>query len=215
MCWAGICLALAVVLSVAAARGRPFAGDVEIALATQAVGGEKIVGAAHLFSWLGLFVPSLVVGLAAAGWLWRAGARRGALVVAVAALAHPLNGLLKLAVDRPRPSVDEVAILEQASGLGFPSGHAFGAMLLFGTLAGVALRTGVKSTGRAPGVVLAAGCLVVALLIGWSRVKLGAHWPSDVLGGWLWGGGLALLLLSSTSGSEAPGDRTSVGPRPS
>jgi undecaprenyl-diphosphatase len=84
-------------------------------------------------------------------------------------------------------------VIEQAQGFGFPGGHSFGAMVLFPVLAaalGLLLRPG---WGRW----FAQGALVLlAFRIGWSRVRLGAHWPSDVLGGWLWGGAIALALLA-------------------
>ena len=89
---------------------------------------------------------------------------------------------LKLVVTRPRPlQVDWLEIVKSWS---FPSSHSAGTMM---TCVALALLF-----GRGRGAIAAA--LLAALIIGWTRVALGVHWPSDVLGGW--GFGLLWLGLS-------------------
>lgn len=88
-----------------------------------------------------------------------------------------LNVFLKTSFHRPRPETE--AWSEVFSGYGFPSGHAMAATLLYGALA--VLACGALDGRRARmGVVLAA-CALVGL-VGWSRLQLGAHFLSDVLG---------------------------------
>jgi undecaprenyl-diphosphatase len=92
--------------------------------------------------------------------------------------------LMKVGFDRPRPSSSLVA----TSGAAFPSGHA--AYATAWVCAAVALAARVRPAGRAP---LVLGAVVVAAVIGLSRVYLRAHWLSDVAAGW--GLGFAIFGL--------------------
>jgi membrane-associated phospholipid phosphatase len=87
---------------------------------------------------------------------------------------------LKHLYARPRPHL--TAWLTSPTDPSYPSGHAGGAML-------VLLLAAMLLGGR--GLICAA--VVLALLIGLSRIAMGVHWPSDVLGGWLFGSGVAMV----------------------
>ncbi len=99
------------------------------------------------------------------------------LVVGLGVLAY--TGL-KQAYARPRPHL--TTWLTGPVDPSFPSGHAGGAML-------VLLLAAMLLGGRG----LIPVAVGVALLIGLSRVAMGVHWPSDVVGGWLFGGGVAMI----------------------
>jgi membrane-associated phospholipid phosphatase len=106
----------------------------------------------------------------------------GALVLALSvALTQVTVALVKDLVSRPRPA-DRYAVGEP-SGFSFPSGHSATSVALYATVALIA--AGVV-TGRARLAIVAAGAAVV-LVVGASRVYLGAHFPTDVLAGWLTG----------------------------
>ncbi|MFM9108625.1 MAG: phosphatase PAP2 family protein, partial [Chloroflexota bacterium] len=183
---------VAAALSLLAARGEWFRLDPVVAGWVQRAGGPGLDHFAAAISWIGLWLPSVAFIAAVAGLIWRAGDPVGAGFVVAAALLRPINGLLKAAGAGRRPPADMVRVLELADGLGFPSGHSFSAMALLVVIAGVAPRVMTGSRLR----VCQALCLLAALLMGWSRVRLGAHWPGDVLGGWLWGAAAGLILLS-------------------
>lgn len=94
---------------------------------------------------------------------------------------------VKRLVDRTRP---ETAVLHRSDlTLSFPSGHAMAGIYLY-TLLGVLLIG--MARGRASVRILGWALIVLGPLIGISRVVLGVHWPSDVLGGWCYGCAVAL-----------------------
>ena len=103
---------------------------------------------------------------------------------------------LKFVVARPRPPAGDW--LEHVSSASFPSSHSAGTMM---TCVALALLF-----GRGDGSVLIA--LLAALFIGWTRIALGVHWPSDVMAGWgfglVWMG--ASLSLYNTMGRSAAED---------
>lgn len=89
-----------------------------------------------------------------------------------------LNAILKLGFDRPRPSVVVAAVHTFSSS--FPSGHAMSAAVVYSTVAYLAARLHrQKWAGWL--VMIAAMALIV--VIAFSRIYLGVHYPSDVVGG--------------------------------
>lgn len=112
-----------------------------------------------------------------------------ALVVAVA-VTQVVVDVAKGVFERSRPPANAAGT--DAGGFSFPSGHSATAAALFGLLALVASR---HLEGRARVLAAAAGLAVVAA-VGASRVVLGAHYPTDVLAGWLTGGTIALACLA-------------------
>jgi membrane-associated phospholipid phosphatase len=99
----------------------------------------------------------------------------------------------KLAVARPRPYHYFVSGPPLHPSHGFPSGHALAAAAFYGLLL-VLLRRRVRSRGWQR--VITGGILLLILLIGCSRIYIGAHWPSDVLGGFALGGAYCLLAVA-------------------
>lgn len=149
-------------------------------------------------SWIGenlVLLPALACAIAAAIHHRR---RVIALVLAIdATVVIAAYSLLKLMFSRERPRLfDKVALPTDYS---FPSGHSMSAMGIYGVIA--AALVALYPAARRP--VIAAAVLLI-LTIGVSRVYLGVHWPSDVLGGWL--GGIPPLIVSVHLMNRRPRD---------
>ncbi|HZG40860.1 MAG TPA: phosphatase PAP2 family protein [Nodosilinea sp.] len=107
-----------------------------------------------------------------------------------------LNGIFKSFFRRERP--DLWASSKRPLDYSYPSGHAMSAISFYGLLA-ADLSAGLSI----PLAITAALALVVTLGVGFSRVYLGVHWPTDVLSGWVAGGiwlGVCLLGLVQIGG---------------
>lgn len=102
-----------------------------------------------------------------------------------------LNSLLKETFDRPRPPTPDAIIHE--TNQSFPSGHAMGSITAYGLLAYLALRVLHR---RWLQVALVAVLASLILAIGFSRVYLGAHYLSDVIGGFALGGAWLTACIS-------------------
>jgi len=167
-------------------------GDVRIEQAYQSVGLPVLGGLMHIENALGSPWPAVTIISAVAVVLFLVHDRRLALVFLLANALRGVGSLVKDVVNRPRPSASLVHVTDHASGASFPSGHVFSAVLLYGMLAilleAVPLPRPVRRS-------LQLLCLAVILLMGPARVYSGAHWPSDVIGGYLWGTTLLLLAI--------------------
>ncbi len=107
-------------------------------------------------------------------------------VLVVSAVSALLNISIKLLVDRPRPNSRLVDVIQHANGLSFPSGHVMSYVAFWGLIFSftVILFRG-NHWWR---VVLLVVSALFVVLVGPSRIYLGDHWASDVLGGYIFGG---------------------------
>jgi membrane-associated phospholipid phosphatase len=123
-------------------------------------------------------VVLMIVGVAAA-FLWHTVHKHSArLLLAATAGNILLNGVLKLFFNRPRPEVFEWQT--HAASSSFPSGHAMSATVVYGTVAYLLARLQKHLWAR---VLTLTAAVIVILLICLTRLYLGVHYPSDVLGG--------------------------------
>jgi undecaprenyl-diphosphatase len=102
-------------------------------------------------------------------------------------LGRGINSLVKLDVHRLRPTLEPHLVVEKTNS--FPSGHSAGSMIFFLTLALLLTHRGRWRH------VAAVSAVAVSFLVGVSRVMLGVHWPSDVVGGWAFGAMWVLFSL--------------------
>jgi membrane-associated phospholipid phosphatase len=203
---------LALPLTIAARGPGVLPGDAEITHAIQARPSPALDRLAVAFTEIGSLWPGeSLIAAAIVMSLLVGGARWAAVVIAVAALAGSINLVTKKIVASPRPTTDLIQVIQIANGSGFPSGHAFSATLLYGAV-WIVLPSIVPNHTACR--LMRATVVLVALGICWSRIRLGAHWPSDVLGGILWGM-VALSLVAALLQPEILHLPDSRGTRPS
>jgi undecaprenyl-diphosphatase len=130
-----------------------------------------------------------LITLLATGYLLAARrATTAAFLLASVSLGMGLSTLLKGLFLRPRPEL--VAHLVQVQTTSFPSGHAMNSAIVYLTLGGLLARSEKRHAVR---IYLLAAAIMLTMLVGFSRVYLGVHWPSDVAAGWCVGAAWALL----------------------
>ncbi|WP_374651317.1 phosphatase PAP2 family protein [Rhizorhabdus sp.] len=146
---------------------------------------SPLIPATSLLTNAGGFITLGPVALAAVLFLALKGRKAEALWLLLAVgSGRLLVEAAKEVLSRPRPPL--IGRLDEVTSLSFPSSHAAGSML---TMLALALLFGRDRPWLTP--VLTA----FALAVGWSRLALGVHWPSDVLAGW----GVALMWIGTAS----------------
>jgi undecaprenyl-diphosphatase len=169
-------------------------GDVAIAQMVQAVRLPFLEVASQGLYQVGLAPVFQIVALVIACSLFCRRHRLASAFVLLAVAARGMSFVLKDIVERPRPSPLLVDVSEQANGFSFPSGHVLGTVLLLGFIIYLAREVIPNRSLRLA--VQAASAIVIALM-GLQRVYAGAHWPTDVLAAYLWGGVFLFLLVQA------------------
>ncbi len=101
-----------------------------------------------------------------------------------------ISTALKRTIKRPRPVTDYVRAMRIHSS-SFPSGHTAGSTAAFGLLAYYTLFLVQQPLSN----ILVALLALLILFVGISRVYLGAHYPTDVIGGWILGGMVLYIII--------------------
>ena len=116
---------------------------------------------------------------------------RSGAIVAIFVMANDfIKALFKLIFQRPRP---EILHLVQEGGFSFPSGHTMAAASLSGILIYLILKSEMDKNLK---IVISSILALMALLVGLSRIYLGVHYASDVLGAFIISSILLLILIS-------------------
>jgi undecaprenyl-diphosphatase len=180
-------------------HGATQALDEQLLLAVAPLRTPFLTALMRALSFIGSGAVAIPFGLAVYLWLRYRRRRAAAFYVLVVLSGWALNGLTKLLMHRARPRV--IPRLDHAGWYSFPSGHAMLAPLVFGLGASLLLRQVRNHTLRLAGLVLATA-LVLGIAL--SRVYLGVHYPSDVLGALLAGTGWAAAWVYITERQRIP-----------
>ncbi len=142
-----------------------------------------------LFSWFGGSTVILsIIFISALYFTLRGRFNKAHIVILTGVTAMLTSSILKQIIARPRPSLWEP--LDHVSSFSFPSGHALVTAAVFGVLA---MFLAERFTERKRLIYIATDVLL--FFIGLSRIYLGVHWPSDIIGGWLIGGVILFLMV--------------------
>jgi len=181
---AAVSFVLFVLLGLLVSHRAPSALDVAVGTALLGRGRPLAIG----FTEGGLFPAYAVFGVASLvlGYMRRELLPRAIVAIVALIIAWQLTDLFKVLYDRPRPS--HWFWIHETS-WSYPSGHAVNAFTFWGIWAG-ALLAARPSAWRTFGLI---AIVLWALGIGWSRMALGAHYLSDVVGGYLLGATFALV----------------------
>jgi undecaprenyl-diphosphatase len=179
------------ILAFFASLSEYFAFDLEVTRELQAETPAWLGWALAGISWFGYAAQSVatvtvtVILLSLLGLRWES---VSALFASVC--SGGLNYLIKIAIRRPRPSADLVEVISALNSYSFPSGHVMFYITFFGFLLFLAFLLLKNSARRNLLLVLLA---IPVFTVGLSRMYLGEHWASDVIGGYLLGS-LTLIL---------------------
>lgn len=138
-----------------------------------------------------VFTMSIVVLLFSFFLVWKTKNKRLAIWYISQSIlgAAILNLLVKIIFHRERPTIEHLVI---QGGFSFPSGHSMGSLICYGGLAFLTFHLYKKST---PSLVVLLVTILFILLIGLSRIYVGVHFPSDVIGGYLLGASWLTLMI--------------------
>lgn len=155
--------------------------DLEIISAVQSFENPLLTGIAKGLSFIGSFVPVVILCLILIAVLYWILGHRMEIFLLIGAVfgSSMLNLLLKGFLQRVRPDINR---LVEITGYSYPSGHSMAAFSFYSVSAYLLWRHMNSKMGRRILIVIA---IMMILSIGVSRIYLGVHYPSDVLGGYL------------------------------
>ncbi|HEV7235103.1 MAG TPA: phosphatase PAP2 family protein [Ktedonobacteraceae bacterium] len=175
----------AVMLSFIARRTQFFPGDMSITKELQKRHNPLLRKFMIGISEIGFPKLAVPITVCIASIFWALRFRLEALFILLTSSSNILNALVKHLIKRPRPTNELVTVVRVINEPSFPSGHVMHYTNFFGLLIYLLATNWHSSRLRN---ILIATCTSLIVAIGPSRVYLGAHWPSDVMAGYLYGG---------------------------
>lgn len=169
--------------------------DLQITKAIQSINYPLFNWLMRLISWPGFSPQSIIISILIGLLFFVSGLRWESVTSLLAALVSGMtNELVKGLIQRPRPSIDLVDVFQALTSYSFPSGHVMFYTTVFGFVWYVIYTLLKRSLIRSLLLILIG---IFILLVGISRIYLGQHWASDVLGAYLLGGFLlgGIILL--------------------
>jgi undecaprenyl-diphosphatase len=173
-------------------------GDHQIAVFDNALSNRittlesiQLTRAMKFFTMIGSGIPVTIIAVVAGALFIYLGYRKELVIFSGIIIGSALlNVVLKLIFHRARPTVHRII---EANGYSFPSGHSMGAFTLYGIMTFFLWKHLPGRISRSIVLLLGIGIVV---MIGLSRIYLGVHYPSDVIGGYLASGAWLLITIS-------------------
>ncbi len=199
----------AIMISLLARFTQFFPGDRTITHKLQKQRNPLIRRIMQAISEIGFPKLGIPLTISIAGIFWALRFRLEAIFILLTSSSNILNWTVKRLIKRPRPTGELVTVARVINEPSFPSGHVMHYINWFGLLTYL-LVTNWRS-GKLRNTLIAF-CTSLIVLIGPSRVYLGAHWPSDVMAGYiyggLWFGGLMAIYLRIKAWLHLPAGKT-------
>ena len=169
-----------------------FVWDLAITNWTQVKDPERLWPLPDLLFWMGVRGVAGFIFVAVIGLLWTRGHRAESFFLALIVIPDGLNLGLREFIGRPRPSHELVSVVGGYQGYSFPSGTSLHMLLFYGFLMYILPRA---IHWRKLTVVVSIVTGIYIPLMGLWLIHAGRHWPSDVLGGYIFGGLYLFVLI--------------------
>ncbi len=178
-------LSIFAVLAVASYTTAFFSFDLVVTRGIQSLASPFMTAFMVFISWFGYMPQATIVPILLALVFWFFGFRwEGLMLFVTSVFVATLNLLVKILIQRPRPSATVVDVIQTATGFSFPSGHVMGYVALFGFLLFLAFTLFKRSPLRT---LMIAASILMIILVAPSRIYLGDHWFSDTIAAYLLG----------------------------
>jgi membrane-associated phospholipid phosphatase len=166
--------------------------DVAVTRTVQIIKDETFFNFMFLISLLGtpVYVAGTLIVFATVALLLRRWLE--AAFILASPVAELVDAILKIIVAKPRPTSAQAVVSVETLLPSFPSGHVVYYVFFYGLLAYLALPYLAHVTWRRVAIGVA---VVLSIIVGVSRIYLGAHWFSDVLGGYFLGIGMVIIYI--------------------
>jgi undecaprenyl-diphosphatase len=182
----------AIIFTAVAVRNQLFPGDLFLSQTIQSLITLPLTKVMTWISWpFGDWRAVIVTAIIALA-VWRLIGRFEAILISLAGIITLLNYAFKAIIGRQRPSAQIVQVLAQETNNGFPSSHAFFSSICIGMLAYLLYNRLSKKYQRVLMIMIPT---LLILSVGFSRIYLGVHWTSDVIGGYLFGCFFLVILI--------------------
>ena len=167
--------------------------DINVMHFVQSIGGQGMLALMTFISIPGNIGPAVILSTLAISFVFMSPLRGAAVPMLLVLPADGLSVLLKNVIDRPRPSPLLVNVHQLFTDPSFPSLHVVHYTVFFGFLTFIILKSNLLPKQlRLP---LATLTTSFVLLIPFSRMYLGVHWPTDVLAGYLLGASILVVQI--------------------
>ena len=182
-------MVLLTVQAIATKNDAPFSWDVDIAEWVQSVDAGS-VGTYN--NRMGVAGAAGVIGVIVIAWLWFKGWRAEAVFVGFVGVADLLNPLFREVIASPRPTGEFITIYRTPTDFSFPSGTTMHVVMFSGFLIYLSMR--MMKAGWLRNAICAILGLWIPLMGAWV-VYRGVHWPSDALGGFVYGAVFLWIII--------------------